>query len=107
VDDCPNCRRNELAAATIRGIADTILMPVNTLARLPPGTTQAFVDGTTTGAVKAARTKGGVKRKASAYSKEYKRAFKRVSKNYRKKDGAWKKDGFKRAVKAAHKSLRK
>jgi hypothetical protein len=106
MDDCPNCRRNALAAATIRGIADTILMPVNTLARLPPGTTQAFVDGTTTGAVKAAKVKG-VKRKASAYSKEYKRAFKRVSKNYRKKDGAWKKDGFKRAVKAAHKSLRK
>jgi hypothetical protein len=96
-----------LAAATIRGIADTILMPVNTLARLPPGTTQAFVDGTTTGAVKAARTKGGVKRKASAYSKEYKRAFKRVSKLYRKKDGSWKKDGFKRAVKAAHRESRK
>lgn len=106
MDDCPNCRRNELAAATIRGIADTILMPVNTLARLPPGTTQAFVDGTTTGSVKAAKAKG-VKRKASAYSKEYKRAFKRVSKQYRKKDGSWKKDGFKRAVKQAHKSLRK
>lgn len=81
-------------------------MPVNTLARLPPGTTQAFVDGTATGSVKAAKAKG-TRKKVSAYSKEYKRAFKRVSKLYRKKDGSWKKDGFKRAVKAAHKGVKK
>ena len=105
MDDCPNCRRNKMAAATIRGIADTILMPVNTLARLPPGTTQAFVDGTVTGSVKAARAPKG--KKISAYSKQYKRAFKRVSKLYRKKDGSWKKDGFKRAVKAAHKEAKR
>jgi len=80
-------------------------MPVNTLARLPPGTTQAFVDGTVTGAVAAGKARGK-KAKVSAYSREYKRAFKRVSKLYRKKDGGWKKDGFKRAVKAAHKATK-
>jgi len=41
-------------------------------------------------------------RKASAYSKKYGRAFKKVSKKYKKKSGGWKKDGFKRAQKAAH-----
>jgi transposase len=38
-----------------------------------------------------------VKRKASAYSIKYGKAFKRV------KSGRWAKDGFKRAQKAAHK----
>jgi hypothetical protein len=44
-----------------------------------------------------------VKRKASAYSKKYGRAFKRVAGKYKLKSGKWAKDGFKRAQKAAHK----
>ena len=43
-----------------------------------------------------------VKRKASAYSMRYSRAFKKVAKKYQKKSGAWAKDGFKRAQKEAH-----
>ena len=43
------------------------------------------------------------KRKASAYSKRYGRAFKKVAKDYLKQKGGWKKDGFKSAQKAAHK----
>ena len=43
------------------------------------------------------------KRKASAYSKKYGRAFKRVAVKYKLKSGKWAKDGFKRAQKAAHK----
>jgi hypothetical protein len=42
-------------------------------------------------------------RKASAYSKRYGRAFKKVSPNYKKKNGEWKKNGFRSAVRAAHK----
>ena len=42
------------------------------------------------------------KRKASAYSKRYGRAFKQVQGKYKLKSGAWAKDGFKRAQKAAH-----
>ena len=42
-------------------------------------------------------------RKASAYSKRYSRAFKKVSPDYKKKNGEWKKNGFRSAVQAAHK----
>ena len=44
-----------------------------------------------------------VKRKASAYSIKYGKAFKRVAGKYKLKSGRWAKDGFKRAQKAAHK----
>ena len=47
------------------------------------------------------------KRKASAYSKKYGRAFKKVAPKYKKKNGSWAKDGFKRAQKAAHKLAKK
>ena len=43
------------------------------------------------------------KRKASAYSKRYGKAFKKVSPDYKKKNGEWKKNGFRSAVNAAHK----
>jgi hypothetical protein len=44
-----------------------------------------------------------VKRKASAYAKKYGKAFKKVASKYKTKAGKWKKDGFKRAQKEAHK----
>lgn len=44
-----------------------------------------------------------VKRKTSAYNRRYKAAFKKVAKKYKLKSGKWKKNGFKAAVKAAHK----
>tara|TARA_R110002110_G_C13411243_1_gene713641 strand:+ start:1286 stop:1633 length:348 start_codon:yes stop_codon:yes gene_type:complete len=47
------------------------------------------------------------KRKASAYSKRYGKAFKKVMPKYRTKNGSWKKDGFKKAQKAAHKEAKK
>jgi len=47
------------------------------------------------------------KRKASAYSRKYKTAFKQVSSRFKNKNGTWKKGGFKRAVKAAHKAVKK
>lgn len=43
------------------------------------------------------------RRKPSAYSKKYGRAFKQVQGKYKLKSGKWAKDGFKRAQKAAHK----
>ena len=42
------------------------------------------------------------KRKASAYSKRYAAAFKKVEGKYKTKSGSWMKNGFKRAQKAAH-----
>jgi len=47
------------------------------------------------------------KRKASAYSRKYKTAFKQVSSRFKNKNGTWKKGGFKGAVKAAHKAVKK
>jgi len=43
------------------------------------------------------------KREASAYNKRYSKFFKQVKGDYKKKDGSWKKNGFKRAVREAHK----
>lgn len=46
-------------------------------------------------------------RKPSAYQKRYKKHFKALESKYRLKSGKWKKDGFKRCVKAAHAAARK
>jgi hypothetical protein len=47
------------------------------------------------------------KRKASAYSKRYGKAFREVAPRYKTKLGSWKKNGFKNAQKAAHKMAKK
>ena len=47
------------------------------------------------------------KRKASAYSKRYGAAFREVAPRFKKKNGSWKTDGFKKAQKAAHKIARR
>ena len=47
------------------------------------------------------------KRRASAYSRKYKAAFKKVSSRYKNKNGTWRTGGFKAAVKAAHKAVKK
>ena len=47
------------------------------------------------------------KRKASAYSKRYGAAFRKVAGRFKKKNGSWKTNGFKNAQKAAHKIARR
>lgn len=42
------------------------------------------------------------KRKASAYSQKYAKAFKQIAPKHKKKNGGWKQGGYKRAVKQAH-----
>lgn len=42
------------------------------------------------------------KKQPSAYQRKYKKAFAKVKPKYMKANGTWKKDGFKRAVKEAH-----
>ena len=42
------------------------------------------------------------KRKKSAYNRRYAAAFKKVQKKFKKKNGGWMKDGFKRAQREAH-----
>ena len=91
-------------AMRLRALADALLVPVARVTGLPPELVQGFVEGTTTGAVDAA--KAPAKRKTSAYQRAYKRAFKRVAPTYKKKNGDWKKNGFRAAVRAAHKLAR-
>lgn len=47
------------------------------------------------------------KRKASAYSRKYKAAFAKVRSTYQTSKGTWRKGGFKKAVKAAHKEAKR
>lgn len=42
------------------------------------------------------------KRKASAYNRKYKAAFRKIAPRYKLKSGKWKAGGFKRAVREAH-----
>jgi hypothetical protein len=48
-----------------------------------------------------------VKRKVSAASKRYGRAFKEIAPDFKKTNGSWKKNGFRNAVRAAHKLAKK
>jgi len=47
------------------------------------------------------------KKRSTKYSREYKKNFRSISKEYQKKDGSWKKNGFKTTVRKAHESTRK
>ena len=46
------------------------------------------------------------KKRSSAYSRRYKANFKKISSRYKLKSGKWKKNGFKNAVKEAHRLSR-
>lgn len=47
------------------------------------------------------------KKRASAYQRKYKKNFKKVASRYKLKSGKWKKNGFRLAVKEAHRLSRK
>lgn len=47
------------------------------------------------------------KRKMTAYQRRYKANFRKVAPDYKLKNGNWKKNGFKRAVKEAHRLSKK
>lgn len=47
------------------------------------------------------------KKKPTAYQKRYKANFKKVSPQFKLKSGKWKKNGFRNAVKKAHKLSKK
>lgn len=86
-------------------IADTLLEVPARATGLDPAIVQGFVQGTTVGAVEAAKAPKG--KKVSAYQRRYKAAFKRVAPRYKKKNGDWKADGFRKAVKQAHKEAKR
>ena len=45
--------------------------------------------------------------KSSKYGRTYKKEFRKVAPRFKMKNGKWKKDGFKAAVRAAHRATRK
>jgi hypothetical protein len=47
------------------------------------------------------------KKRSTAYQRRYKSNFKKVANRFKLKNGKWKKNGFKSAVKLAHKMSRK
>ena len=47
------------------------------------------------------------KRRASAYSRRYKAAFRKIAPSYKLKSGKWKAGGFRRAVREAHRRAKK
>jgi len=47
------------------------------------------------------------KRKLSAYNRRYRAAFKKVAPRFKLKNGNWKSNGFRSAVRAAHKVAKK
>ena len=47
------------------------------------------------------------KRKTTAYQRRYKSNFKKIANKFKLKNGNWKKGGFKRAVKEAHRLSKK
>jgi len=61
--------------------------------------------------VTGGRAKGSsakkMRRKISAYQTAYGKNFQKVAPKYKKKDGGWKKDGFKRAQAEAHRLTKK
>jgi len=47
------------------------------------------------------------KRKPTAANRKYSKAFKKLAPTFKKKNGSWKKDGFKKCSKASHKMCKK
>ena len=67
------------------------------------GNVQDFEQGVAeTQALKAESATPRPRKKTTAYQRKYKKAFASVKGKYKLKNGKWKKDGFKNAVKAAH-----
>ena len=98
---------NAQMAALLRSIADGLLEPVATVTGLPAPVVQAFVEGSTTGSVKAGKAKGK-KGKVSAYNKAFAKAFKRQKAKMTKKNGDWKKGcNSSKCMSAAHKETKK
>ncbi len=80
--------------------------PLHSDRSIDHGTTKGEVRKTARRAYES-KPKAKKKRKASAYSKRYGKAFKKLAPKYKKKNGQWKKDGFKRCGAAARKEAKK
>ena len=95
-------------AAILRSIADGLLEPVANASGIPAPLVQTFVEGATTGAVAAGKTKGTRRKKVSAYNRAFSKAFKRQKAKMTKKNGDFKKGcNSSKCMKAAHKETKR
>ena len=116
---CPGCTRRQ---ATIRALADILAGGAGAVAGGALGTYYGGPQGTVIGAelgqeiapflieeaaLGIADAPAKIKRKASKYSRKYAKAFKKVQSKYKMKKGCWKKGGYKRCVREAHKLAKK
>ena len=73
----------------------------------PPRGIPSFFEAPEQDRRRGSRVKKRAKKQASKAQKAYGRMFKKLAPRYKKKNGSWKKDGFKRCVKAAHRECRR
>lgn len=59
------------------------------------------------GSMPPATAEQPIKKRKTAYQRRYKAAFKKIAPKYKLKSGKWSKNGFKKAVKMAHKMAKK
>ena len=98
---------NAQMAALMRSIADALLEVPAGATGIPAPAIQTFVEGATTGAVSAGRSKGR-KRKVSAYNRAFAKAFKRQKAKMTKKNGDYKKGcNASKCMSAAHKETKR
>lgn len=94
-------------AAVLRAVADALLVPVAKATGIPAEAVQTFVEGSSVGSVRAARTRGK-RRKVSAYNKAFAEAYRRRRDRHSKQDGTLRK-GFdhRRLMSLAHDDVRR
>lgn len=98
---------SQRTAAILRAVADALLMPVASATGLNPDIVQSFVEGSSVGAVEAAK-KPRRKGKVSAYNRAFRDAYRRRRARHSKQNGDLKKGyDHQRLMALAHQDTRK
>lgn len=100
MDNCPNCNRLERLLSQMMSDALGRGFEAEGYDRELGERIGAYAGRQAGGAITDVGKK--VKRKTSPYTRKYKAAFKKISSRYKLKNGKWKKNGFRLAVKHAH-----
>ena len=81
---------------------DEYLALLNSMDNMQPMTTETAEE-----AIEREQRMFPKKKRSTAYQRAYKKNFKKVAPRFKLKSGKWKKNGFKSAVKEAHKMSKK
>ena len=108
---CDNCSRLERAIFQLIAPGDTLQTLQPAIAGMGVPLTPevaAYLDQLAQPTQEAVAMKAITgKRKASAYSKRFGKEFKKLAPSFKLKNGKWKVNGFRSAVRAAHKLAKK